>query len=45
MRKTAFVYVSFEAVSNGWPGIPSSLKSFLETGSPLELTRRWPKGV
>jgi hypothetical protein len=33
-----------EAVSVGWPAILSSLKSLLETGEPLEETRRWPKG-
>lgn len=32
-------------VSSGWPGILSSLKSLLETGTPLEVTRRWPKGM
>ena|SRR5579863_4205115 len=32
-----------QAVSNGWPPILSSLKSLLETGEPLEETRRWPK--
>lgn len=31
------------AVSTGWPAILSSLKSLLETGEPLEQTRRWPK--
>lgn len=31
------------AVSGGWPMILSSLKSLLETGEPLEATRRWPK--
>jgi hypothetical protein len=34
-----------EAVSEGWPAILASLKSFLETGNPLEATRRWPEGV
>jgi uncharacterized protein YndB with AHSA1/START domain len=34
-----------DAVSNGWPAILSSLKSMLETGSSLEETRHWPKGV
>ena len=34
-----------EAVSGGWPAILASLKSLLETGEPLEQTRRWPKGV
>jgi uncharacterized protein YndB with AHSA1/START domain len=33
-----------KAVSNGWPQFLSSLKSLLETGEPLEETRRWPKG-
>ncbi|HEX4145420.1 MAG TPA: SRPBCC family protein [Pirellulales bacterium] len=32
-----------EAVSQGWPMILASLKSLLETGQPLEETRRWPK--
>ena len=34
-----------EAVSGGWPHILASLKSLLETGAPLEETRRWPKGL
>jgi hypothetical protein len=34
-----------EAVSGGWPHIVASLKSLLETGAPLEETRRWPKGL
>ena len=34
-----------EAVSGGWPLILASLKSFLETGEPLEATRRWPEGM
>ncbi len=34
-----------ETCSCGWPLILSSLKSLLETGEPLEETRRWPKGV
>jgi uncharacterized protein YndB with AHSA1/START domain len=34
-----------EGVSTGWPAILSSLKSLLETGEALEMTRRWPKGV
>jgi len=33
-----------EAVSNGWPHLLASLKSMLETGEPLEETRKWPKG-
>jgi uncharacterized protein YndB with AHSA1/START domain len=32
-------------VSEGWPHILASLKSLLETGEPLEETRRWPEGV
>jgi uncharacterized protein YndB with AHSA1/START domain len=34
-----------QAVSQGWPPILSSLKSLLETGEALEITRRWPKGA
>jgi uncharacterized protein YndB with AHSA1/START domain len=34
-----------EATSNGWPHLLASLKSLLETGAPLEETRRWPKGM
>ncbi len=34
-----------QAVSNGWPAILSSLESLLETGEPLDETRRWPKGM
>ncbi|HEY1735689.1 MAG TPA: SRPBCC family protein [Methylovirgula sp.] len=34
-----------DAVSGGWPALLSSLKSLLETGTPLEATRRWPKGM
>jgi uncharacterized protein YndB with AHSA1/START domain len=33
-----------EAVSGGWPHILASLKSLLETGEPLDETRRWPGG-
>ena len=32
-------------VSDGWPLILASLKSLLETGEPLEETRRWPQGM
>ncbi len=32
-------------VSQGWPHILASLKSLLETGEPLEATRRWPEGM
>ena len=31
-------------VSEGWPGILSSLKSLLETGESHLSTREWPKG-
>jgi uncharacterized protein YndB with AHSA1/START domain len=34
-----------EAVSGGWPGLMSSLKSFLETGEPLPESLKWPKGM
>jgi uncharacterized protein YndB with AHSA1/START domain len=34
-----------EAVSGGWPAILASLKSLLETGTPLEATRHWPKDM
>ena len=34
-----------EAVSGGWPQILASLKSLLETGESLELTRRWPESI
>ena len=30
-----------ERVSAGWPAILSSLKTFLETGEALDITRRW----
>jgi uncharacterized protein YndB with AHSA1/START domain len=32
------------AASEGWPLILASLKSLIETGEPLEETKRWPKG-
>jgi uncharacterized protein YndB with AHSA1/START domain len=34
-----------EAISTGWPPILSSLKSLLETGESLEMTRKWPEGI
>jgi len=34
-----------KGVSNGWPAILSSLKSLLETGDALEITKHWPKGM
>jgi len=34
-----------DSVSNGWPHLLASLKSLLETGSPLEETRHWPEGI
>jgi uncharacterized protein YndB with AHSA1/START domain len=34
-----------ESVSGGWPAILASLKSLLETGEELALTRRWPEGI
>src|SRR5262249_4342183 len=33
------------AVSEGWPGILSSLKSLLETGESHRHTREWPKDL
>ena len=33
---------TIKAVSNGWPFILSSLKTFMETGEALEETRHWP---
>jgi uncharacterized protein YndB with AHSA1/START domain len=33
------------SISQGWPAILASLKSLLETGEPLEETRRWPEGM
>jgi len=32
-----------EKVSQGWPAILSSLKSYLETGETFERTKIWPK--
>ncbi|MGO8868619.1 MAG: SRPBCC family protein [Alphaproteobacteria bacterium] len=32
-----------ERLRNGWPAILSSLKSFLETGEALEVTKRWAR--
>jgi uncharacterized protein YndB with AHSA1/START domain len=34
-----------QAVSQGWPPILSSLKSLLETGEALDMTRKWPKNA
>jgi uncharacterized protein YndB with AHSA1/START domain len=34
-----------QAVSGGWPAVLASLKSLLETGESLEMTRRWPESV
>jgi uncharacterized protein YndB with AHSA1/START domain len=34
-----------KAVSGGWPGLLASLKSLLETGESLEMTRNWPVGL
>jgi uncharacterized protein YndB with AHSA1/START domain len=33
-----------ESVSSGWPTIIASVKSLLETGESLEMTRHWPEG-
>jgi uncharacterized protein YndB with AHSA1/START domain len=34
-----------KSVANGWPALLASLKSLLETGEPLEMTRNWPEGL
>ena len=34
-----------EGVSGGWPMILASLKSMLETGTPIEETGTWPEGM
>jgi len=34
-----------DALSSGWPGILSSLKTLLETGKALPGTDKWPDGV
>ena len=34
-----------DALSQGWPGILSSLKTLLETGRSLPGTDKWPEGV
>ena len=34
-----------QSTSGGWPPILASLKSLLETGDSLELTRHWPEGM
>lgn len=34
-----------EAVSQGWPPLLSSLKSLLESGDALAMTKKWPEGV
>ena len=33
-----------DAVSSGWPVIPSGLKTLLETCQPLAQASKWPKG-
>ena len=33
------------ALSQGWPMVLASLKSFLETGTPIEESRKWPEGL
>lgn len=32
-----------EGLKEGWPAIVSSLKTYLETGSGLDVTKRWAK--
>ena len=43
MEKTGSKFI--DEISGGWPMILASLKSFLETGEPLEATRHWPEGI
>jgi uncharacterized protein YndB with AHSA1/START domain len=33
----------FTSIGGGWPAVLASLKSYLETGETLEVTRYWPK--
>jgi uncharacterized protein YndB with AHSA1/START domain len=33
------------AVSEGWPSVLSSLKTLLETGTPLPNSEKWPEGL
>jgi uncharacterized protein YndB with AHSA1/START domain len=33
------------ATSQGWPSVLASLKSFLETGTPLDGSGEWPEGL
>jgi uncharacterized protein YndB with AHSA1/START domain len=33
------------ALSQGWPMVLASLKTFLETGTPIEESRKWPEGL
>jgi uncharacterized protein YndB with AHSA1/START domain len=35
----------FASIGGGWPAVLASLKSYLETGEPLEATKYWPKGM
>ena len=34
-----------EGFASGWPPLLSSLKSLLETGDALEVTKKWPEGM
>jgi len=34
-----------DAMSQGWPHIFASIKSMLETGTPLVETTKWPEGM
>ena len=35
----------FSSIGGGWPAVLASLKSYLETGQTLEVTRYWPRGM
>ena len=32
---------TYDGVSQGWPAILSSMKTYLERGSPMAMTRKW----
>lgn len=34
-----------DATSQGWPMVLASLKSLLETGTPLSASTKWPEGL
>jgi uncharacterized protein YndB with AHSA1/START domain len=36
---------TIEALGTGWPAVLCSVKSLLETGEALAMTKEWPKGL